>query len=119
MEAAFEGLRATREPVPGFAPDDFLPQLRCSSDGGRTFDEAKPPVSAMLHADVRAAPGDDDSLANPEFEIAVKFSTTRFVLARTSTAGPETGAERRAPPERSGGDAPRVKTRETLQDLLE
>jgi len=46
VEAAFEGLRATREPVPGFAPDDFLPQLRCSSDGGRTFDEAKPPARA-------------------------------------------------------------------------
>ena len=39
----------------------------------------------MLHADVRAAPGDDESLANPEFEAAVKFSTTRFVLARTLT----------------------------------
>lgn len=74
---AFEGLRATRDAAPGFQPDDFLPQLRCSTDGGRTVDDEQPPVSAMLQVDVRDG-GEGDA-----FELSVKFSTTRFVLTRT------------------------------------
>jgi len=77
VAAAFEGLRATRDAPPGFQPDDFLPQLRCSTDGGRTVDDDRPPVSAMLQVDVR------DSGAGDSFELGVKFSTTRFVLTRT------------------------------------
>ena len=52
-------------------------QLRCSTDGGRTVDDDRPPVSAMLQVDVR------DSGAGDSFELGVKFSTTRFVLTRT------------------------------------
>ena len=77
VAAAFEGLRATRDAPPGFQPDDFLPQLRCSTDGGRTVDYDRPPVSAKLQDDVR------DSGAGDSFELGVKFSTTRFVLTRT------------------------------------
>lgn len=78
VEAAFEGLRSARDAPPGFAPDDFLPQLRCSSDGGRSFDASRPAISAMLHAEVRAP-----EMQATEWEISVKFSTTRFLLSRS------------------------------------
>lgn len=77
VEAALEGLRSQREAPPGFAPDDFLPQLRCSRDGGRTFDSTRPAISAMLQAEVRTP-----ELTATDWEISVKFSTTRFVLSR-------------------------------------
>ncbi|KAJ8599669.1 hypothetical protein CTAYLR_005422 [Chrysophaeum taylorii] len=77
IEAAFEGLRSARDAPPGFTADDFLPQLRCSRDGGRTFDHTRPSISAMLHAEVRTPEN------SSEWEISVKFSTTRFVLTRS------------------------------------
>ena len=78
VEAAFEGLRSQREPPPGFNPDDFLPQLQYSLDGGRTVDRLKPTISAMVQADVKQSDASADF-----FDISVKFSTTRFVLSRS------------------------------------
>jgi len=79
VECAFEGLRSSREIPPGFSPDDFLPQLQYSIDGGRSIETAKPSISAMIHADVRR----NDSSSGEFFDISVKFSTTRFVLSRS------------------------------------
>ena len=70
--AAFEGLRATRDAPPGFQPDDFLPQLRCSTDGGRTVDDDRPPVSAMLQVDVR------DSKALCGNQTSRRFTSARW-----------------------------------------
>ena len=72
VAAAFEGLRATRDAPPGFQPDDFLPQLRCSTDGGRTVDDDRPPVSAMLQVDVR------DSKALCGNQTSRRFTSVRW-----------------------------------------
>jgi len=78
VEMAFEGLRSQRDLPPGFNPDDFLPQLRYSIDGGRNVDRLKPTISAMVQADVRK-----NDTSSEFFDISVKFSTTRFVLSRS------------------------------------
>jgi len=78
VEAAFEGLRSQRDAPPGFSPDDFLPQLQYSVDGGKTVDRLQPTISAMVQADVRQNDASSDF-----FDISVKFSTTRFILSRS------------------------------------